>query len=149
MTPSCTNWTPIEGINHGGRCALRNASVSFGVCVNACAEQDGEWREKLKQKLSGQIAARETAPSMTAKSLPEPSLMQMGVEFVAAITAWGAAGFPVAQNDELERRRALCKGCANWQPEARAGLGKCKLCGCCCVKWWLATSKCPAKPPLW
>jgi len=65
MQPPCTNWTTIDGIDHGGNCALRKASVSFGVCANACTEQDGDWRAKLKEGLAGKLAAA-PAPAPTS-----------------------------------------------------------------------------------
>lgn len=82
----------------------------------------------------------------TSKPLPqEPSVMDMVGNLTRALVEWGAAGFRVASQAEVEARAAICRVCPLWDGAARKGIGKCnsKLCGCTKFKWWLATSTCP------
>lgn len=98
--------------------------------------------------------AVKTAPigncNQQSKAMPaEPSMKNMAVNLVSALGAWAAAGFPVLSAEDARARGEQCSGsetkpkCAHWQPDARAGFGKCRLCGCTNLKWWLATAKCP------
>jgi hypothetical protein len=67
-------------------------------------------------------------------------------DVLAAIAVWSAAGFPVASDAELQRRRDICSACPDWHPAARCFfgrcLGECGQCGCTRLKWWLQTSRC-------
>ncbi|MCX7887424.1 MAG: hypothetical protein N3B01_09270 [Verrucomicrobiae bacterium] len=56
---------------------------------------------------------------------------------------WAAAGFPITDTQTLAARRTTCLACQHWQPLARAGLGRCRLCGCTKLKWHIATARCP------
>lgn len=52
MKIQCKYWGAIYG---GGRCSLKNATVSFGTCTFGCLESDGEWRSAAKEELNQKI----------------------------------------------------------------------------------------------
>jgi hypothetical protein len=79
--------------------------------------------------------------------LPEPRVGQMAANLGATLVEWGKAGFPVATESQAADRAAVCRGCQDWDAGARMGLGRCRVCGCTRVKWWLASAKC--KRGLW
>jgi hypothetical protein len=80
---------------------------------------------------------------------PVPTLAAITTNFTKAMAGWAGAGFKVVERKEYERRQAICSKCEYWEPDARLGLGKCKRCFCSKFKLWLATSKCPDRPPRW
>ncbi len=90
------------------------------------------------------LAARFGAP---VEPSSEPSMAQMAGNLTGALMEWAAAGFPVAAQDVVQRRREACQACRLWDADARAGMGKCgsPKCGCTGIKWWLATSVCPER----
>ena len=50
----------------------------------------------------------------------------------------------VVEQDELDKRLALCKGCEWWDPESFGKTGSCKKCGCSTwAKLRMASEKCP------
>ncbi len=116
-------------------CEKRKATVSPGVCAHACVECDGPWRVELREAIKRGLPQGPPPP-------PEPSWTEMGVNLASSLAVWAKAGFPVASVEEVTHRRVVCLSCDRWDPEARAGLGKCMECGCCSVKWWLATATC-------
>lgn len=79
------------------------------------------------------------------KTPMEPRMGEMAKNFATAMVTWATNGFPVASEDEVKKRNALCLNCNFWDAGAREGLGKCNhsKCGCTKIKWWLATEKCP------
>jgi hypothetical protein len=91
--------------------------------------------------------APSSAPNATR--LSPPSLAQVAANFTGALLGWAAAGFPVVSRETLDARVAACRSCPNWTPTGWGGWGQCRLCGCAKAKLWLATEKCPAKPPRW
>ena len=61
-----------------------------------------------------------------------------------SVAEWGKKGFLVAQNQQLEARLNICKGCEFWNSDGFGGTGSCKKCGCSTqAKLRMATSKCP------
>lgn len=87
--------------------------------------------------------------SAAGPDLPEPALAKLPTradmlrDFGAAAVRWASAGFQVVDQLTFLRRRHLCQICPHWDPTARAGLGKCRECGCISLKWHLRTEKCP------
>lgn len=79
---------------------------------------------------------------------PQPAVItfaQLTSELKAALWEWAKAGFPVADERVIARRRALCVACPEWDGAARLGAGKCGKCGCTQFKFWLETEKCPLR----
>lgn len=78
--------------------------------------------------------------------LQEPTVADLAARGIAALATWAAAGFPIITAADLATRQERCKCCQFWQPQARAGLGRCAhgRCGCTKFKPWLATQTCPA-----
>jgi len=74
----------------------------------------------------------------------EPRLLDELASVIMAAAKWSIHGWPVVSTEELTRRKSICSVCPEWDATARAGLGKCKRCGCTKLKWWLATEKCRA-----
>lgn len=89
--------------------------------------------------VDGQVHATPDAP------LPEPSALDLTLNFSRAVARWTAAGFPTVSEEVYRQRAAACATCDFWDPDARLGLGKCKhpRCGCTKAKRWLATETCP------
>jgi len=90
--------------------------------------------------------AKSTFPPISGTSLPQdPSLAQEASNLAAALAAWAAAGFPVADAERVAQIKAICESCPLWDGAARGGMGKCRSfkCGCTKFKWWIKTSKCP------
>lgn len=61
-------------------------------------------------------------------------------------------GIGLATNEEIDRRRAVCRGCENAIPCGSGSNLKCvcRVCGCRLKeKTMLAVEKCPLDPPLW
>jgi hypothetical protein len=75
----------------------------------------------------------------------EPRPIELARSFAVATERWAAAGFPVVDRTEYDRRAEICDRCPFWDASARLGLGKCDAPGCGCTKFkrWLATEKCP------
>jgi hypothetical protein len=100
---------------------------------------------------TGYEVPKEVFDKLTAKptppvTLPEPSIADMAGNFKAALADWATAGFPITTREFALARAEICKSCEFWNAKARLGLGKCThpKCGCTRLKWWLATSSCPA-----
>lgn len=112
-----------------------------------CVASQGAWKWGLKDGADAERLARE-APTLAERitSLSWPSGMEITTRGIEAFTKWMKAGFPVVDEDTFQARRTTCTSCPLWQPEARAGLGRCNHKSCCCtkLKWWLKTEKCPA-----
>ena len=73
-----------------------------------------------------------------------PPWWRSGLNYVAAVARYVAAGCPnVSESVYIERMR-LCSEC----PLCRGG--KCLICGCDIgSKAQMSTEKCPREPPLW
>jgi hypothetical protein len=80
------------------------------------------------------------------RTLPEPRMTEKINTFGRAMSKWMDSGFKIADKEEVESRKEICRMCPNWDEGARFGMGKCThgACGCTKLKWWLATEKCPA-----
>lgn len=135
MFPECIFAEKISDDKNGCRCSKRGASVSFGICARSCSESNGPWKTELLNEINKSLQENRSTP-------PEPSWVEMGANLTASLAVWASAGFPVAQEATIEGRRSSCLACDFWDSTARRGLGRCRECGCCSVKWWLQTSKC-------
>ncbi len=79
----------------------------------------------------------------------DPGIAKMSANFATAMSKWARSGFKKVEEEEYERRFEICMACEHWDGAARAGMGKCRICGCTKAKLWLATSSCPLQPPKW
>lgn len=50
---------------------------------------------------------------------------------------------PLATDEVVAERKAICLDCPNWNPRGYNGMGKCEACGCSGFKIKLAASRCP------
>lgn len=78
-----------------------------------------------------------------------PGVVEMSANFTTAMTNWAKSGFKTVSRKVYNRRLAICLGCEHWDASARAGLGKCAICGCAKGKLWLASAHCPLKEAKW
>lgn len=92
-----------------------------------------------------------TVPPMEPETIGSTSIaaMQRLGSLLAASVKWLWAGCPITPRTLARRRLELCQTCPNWRPEAWAGTGGCRLCGCTRLKLEMATSRCPLAPPKW
>lgn len=77
-----------------------------------------------------QKLCRKYRPSM-------PKFSELANNFIASVSGWVSAGFPVVDNDTYTQRYETCLKCRFW-----AGT-RCSKCGCFQVKMWLETERCP------
>jgi hypothetical protein len=86
-------------------------------------------------------------PKLTQEIIPptpHPDIFKMGANFAGSLGDWALRGFAVANAEQLESRKEICKGCEFWNPNGFGGTGSCKKCGCSTqAKLRMATSKCP------
>lgn len=110
------------------------------------ASTEGAWKWGVKDGADMTRLAQE-APVLAERlaGLSEPSALDIAARGVEAFARWVKAGLPVVDAETLQARRDTCASCPLWQPNARAGLGRCNHKSCCCtkLKWWLKTEKCP------
>lgn len=71
------------------------------------------------------------------------SLSNLASNFKTSMVDWAKSGFKTVDQETLDSRLDICKGCEYWKPDSYLGLGKCTKCGCSGSKLHLATSKCP------
>ena len=62
---------------------------------------------------------------------------------VKAGLQWAKDGFTTLPGEQVKARMDICLSCKEWIPDARFGLGKCKVCKCSCLKHHLPSEKCP------
>lgn len=82
-----------------------------------------------------------------------PTWLELFSNFARASAKWVLAGFPLVSEQVLKRRLGpkgcgvgLPEGerCPHFEPDAFAGAGRCRLCGCGSkLKAHMATEKCP------
>lgn len=73
-----------------------------------------------------------------------PSLVEKALNFTAAMMGAAVDGFKLVDEEERNRRLAICGACPNFEG------GKCKLCSCLMsLKTRLNSSHCPDTPPRW
>ena len=72
-----------------------------------------------------------------------PSNLKMLQNFTSATFRWAKSGFRIADDETLEKRKAICDSCKYWSPTSRMGMGKCLKCGCSSLKLKFKTEKCP------
>jgi hypothetical protein len=74
----------------------------------------------------------------------EPSFGTKLRSLTTSLTEWAAAGFKVVTAEQFDQRLDECRQCEYWDPQAMAGTGKCRKCGCSTqAKLRLATAQCP------
>ena len=97
------------------------------------------------------VSRDQTAKVQRVIPAEEPTLAAMAENFAGAVSRWVESGMQVVTKEEYDRRAAICDACKFWDGKARMGLGKCSApgCGCTRLKRWLATERCPLKPPKW
>jgi hypothetical protein len=67
-----------------------------------------------------------------------PPLATQARTLAAALWEWATSGFTVADEAEVARRLAICRGCPNWRD------GRCAICGCALAwKVRMRTEHCP------
>lgn len=80
----------------------------------------------------------------------EPSLIDKAKSLGEAAVNWATQdGFSKVSDDQFQERKKICLACPNWDQDAFANAGKCKLCGCSVIKLYMPHSKCPDNPPRW
>ena len=80
----------------------------------------------------------------------EPNLIDKAKSLGTAVYDWASKDkFQKTPHDEVEKRKAICLACPQWDATAFNNLGKCKICGCSSGKWYIPSSKCPDNPPKW
>ena len=72
-----------------------------------------------------------------------PSNLKMLQNFTNASFRWAKSGFKIADDETLEKRKAICDSCKYWSPTSRMGMGKCLKYGCSSLKLKFETEKCP------
>ena len=76
-------------------------------------------------------------------NVQSPSNLKMLQNFTSATFRWAKSGFRIADDETLEKRKAICDSCKYWSPTSRMGMGKCLKCGCSSLKLKFKTEKCP------
>jgi hypothetical protein len=75
--------------------------------------------------------------------LPEPTITEMVVGLAHSLSTWADSGYAVTDPQEARTRAETCRSCEHYDAAARMGLGRCGVCGCTNIKWWLKSEKCP------
>lgn len=104
--------------------------------------------KSIRRSAAGQVVSQidqQILPPRPTPLPPPPTVGEMARNFAGAIARWTQAGFPTVSREEYQMRAATCDRCEFWNPQARAGLGKCSApgCGCSRMKVWLSTERCP------
>lgn len=89
-------------------------------------------------------------PCVNADSAIQKAI-DMAKHFAQSMLIWGRAGFPIARDEVIAKRRAVCEGrdglprCPEWSNSTSYfGFGRCGKCGCYGgLKTAVATEKCP------
>ena len=82
--------------------------------------------------------------------MEEPNIIDKAKNLVNAMTNWATIDkFGRLNSDAFNYRKQICIVCPYWNPDAFAGLGSCKKCGCSVAKLYIPSSKCPDDPPHW
>ncbi len=82
--------------------------------------------------------------------MDEPNIIEKAKNLAGAMVGWAKHdGFAKVSDEVFQQRKQLCINCPFWDPNAYAGLGMCKLCGCSVAKLYIPSSVCPDKPPRW
>lgn len=95
----------------------------------------------------------EAEPSSKA---PRPSMVRKAANFAVAAAKHVAAGRPMATDEQVAERFAICQACPKFI-EKGEGVGECSMCGCGLravgveglskLRW--ATEQCPLPKPRW
>lgn len=81
---------------------------------------------------------------LTPQKSSPPSFTQMARSAAKSATSWVKQGVPIASEELLKERQAICKSCEFWDSKAFKGTGRCMKCGCSTwAKLRMATEKCP------
>lgn len=91
------------------------------------------------------IDRRENTPEHAAKiKATPPSLPKQAAMLGKALVNWTTSGFAATPPEALAAREATCRECAEWNPTAIGGTGRCAKCGCSTwAKLRMATERCP------
>ena len=100
-----------------------------------CVPAKEAWKWGVKDGADVERLAKE-APTLAERlaGVSEPTAIEIAARGVEAFARWIKAGLPVVDAETLQARRDTCSACPLWQPEARAGLGRCNHKSCCCTK---------------
>lgn len=83
-------------------------------------------------------------------NIKPPSLIEQVKTLGEAVKNWTVKdGLTVVSPEILEFRKNACNSCENWDKEAFAGIGRCKVCGCSAAKLYLPSASCPLSDPKW
>ncbi len=89
-------------------------------------------------------ACQGTPQAAPSAGRPLPTAAGMAQNLARSIARWVSQGLPLASEEALQARLAICSACVWWDPAALAGTGRCRKCGCSTqAKLRLATEKCP------
>lgn len=80
----------------------------------------------------------------------EPNLIDKAKSLTTAAYNWSVHDKMQRVSEEVFlHRKNICLACPNWDKDAYANQGKCKLCGCSIVKLYVPHAICPDNPPRW
>lgn len=105
--------------------------------------------ERITGRKDVLAAAPIPPPPAGTPPLPPITFATEAMSLGRALVRWHRAGYKLATREQRGQRKAACAVCvlpdgqAGFDATARAGLGKCRACGCTCLKWWLKTERCP------
>ena len=64
--------------------------------------------------------------------------------FSSSVVNYSKSKFKSSTQEEILKRKSICKDCEHWISSAWNGTGKCNLCGCSTwAKIRMATERCP------
>jgi hypothetical protein len=76
--------------------------------------------------------------------MTEPTLKEKVLSLLTEAAIWGGKGFPIADQELVQKRLEICSACPHWNSKGFGGTGKCTVCGCSTkAKLTMSTSKCP------
>lgn len=110
---------------------------------------------QTKSQLQAEIeeAVCKERPQLCVEDDGQLTVIKMAANFAMALIRWGKAGFPLVSETTFDQRKKTCLECPHIRGWKDAGMTACSLCGCVngsvSVKLWLATERCPDKPPRW
>ena len=128
----------------------------YVASVLATGMVDGDWLLLEPEALDAYQGGRpviytkaKTATPLPPEVIVDPSILKKAKSLGVSILQWAKSGFKTLPEKIVSERRRICADCPNWQVDAFAGMGKCKICGCSGIKHVLPNEKCPANPPKW
>lgn len=75
----------------------------------------------------------------------KPKLLARAANFVTDMAHWAKQGFPLAGEEDLQKRLDICQACEYWSGLKGGSLlsAGCRKCGCTGLKLALSTTSCP------